>query len=225
MKISEIFSSIEGESIFSGYLTTFIRTHGCNLRCLYCDSLWTLTSEKDLFGNLPYREMSIEEIMYEVRLLKNKHITFTGAEPLLQKDAKELIDALLKENYIVNIETNGSIDLENFIYFQNRDLSNLVFSMDWKTSCSGMQDKMLEKNLSLLRKNDALKFVVEYKDLDEMRNIIENHDIHAQIYISPVFGKIELKDIINYMKKYNLQQTRLQIQLHKIAYNPDMRGV
>lgn len=226
MLISEIFSSIEGEGIRSGYLATFIRAYGCNLRCNYCDSMYAVDEIVDLFGNKNFRQMTVQDIVNECKHIGNKRITFTGGEPLIQKDAKELVDKLLDEGFEVNIETNGAVPIKDFVYFKNRDLSKLIITMDWKSPCSSMRDKMIEENLKDLRSIDVLKFVVATKeDLDDMKNMLENNDIYCNVFVSPVFGKIEPFEIVNYLKQNNLQNTRVQLQIHKLIWDKNMRGV
>lgn len=226
MLISEIFSSIEGEGIRTGCLATFIRTFGCNLRCSYCDSLYAVDRATDLFGNQNFKTMTMQEIVNECKHLGNKRITFTGGEPLLQKDARELIDKLLEEGFEVNIETNGAVPIDYFVYFHNRDLSKLIITMDWKSPYSGMRDKMIDNNLKALRNIDVLKFVVANKeDLDDMKQVIQSHDLYCNIFVSPVFGQIEPFDIVNYLKQNNLQDVRMQLQIHKLIWDPNKRGV
>jgi len=85
---------------------------------------------------------------------------------------------------------------------------------------------MLEDNFWALRKQDVLKFVVgSQDDLDLAHNVCSTYKPKAQVYISPVFGKIEPRDIVAYMKKHNLQNWRIQLQLHKFIWNPMERGV
>lgn len=226
MLISEIFGSIEGEGIRTGCLATFVRTFGCNLRCNYCDSLYAVDRTTDLFGNQNFKTMAVQEIINECKHLGSKRITFTGGEPLLQKDAYELIDKLLEEDFEVNIETNGAIPIDNFIYFKNRDLSKLIITMDWKSPYSGMRDKMINDNLKALRSIDVLKFVVANKgDLDDMKQTIQSNDLYCNIFVSPVFGQIEPFEIVDYLKENNLQNVRIQLQIHKLIWKPDMRGV
>lgn len=226
MQINEIFSSIEGEGIRAGYLATFIRTQFCNLRCSYCDTPYSLTAEKNLFGYPNYKDISVEEILSEVNLIGNKRVTFTGGEPLIQEDAHELVDNLLKESFEVNIETNGATPIDDFVYFKNRNLANLIITMDWKSPYSGMRSKMLDKNLTLLRPNDVLKFVVaNVEDLNDMKETMDHNDLHCHIFVSPVFGQIEGSDIVAYLKQKHMQNVRVQCQIHKIFWSPEQRGV
>ena len=214
MLISEIFSSIEGEGIRTGYLCTFIRLVGCNLLCTYCDSLYSVKIQ----NKEQYQIMDIDQIINRCIQLKNKRITLTGGEPLIHKDVKKLIYRLIEEGFEVNIETNGSVPLTDY------ESCNVIITMDWKSPSSGMNDKMNRNNLSLLKSKDVLKFVVQDdKDLDDMKDIIKCVD--CNIFVSPIFGKINPKDIVQYLKDNNIQNVRLQLQLHKIVYDPEQRGV
>lgn len=213
MKVVEIFKSIDGEGIRAGFPVTFIRLAGCNLRCSYCDSNYACDwKDEDV------TEMTPEEIFKNVYQKGNKRITLTGGEPLIHEDVDSLIDILVRRGFEVNIETNGSVDIERYLQ------RNILVTMDYKCPSSNMTEQMLLENLELLRKQDVLKFVVGSKqDLDCCRDIIKYTD--AQIFISPVFGKIEPKEIVEYMIEHDMQDCRIQLQLHKIIYDPEMRGV
>lgn len=226
MKIVEIFSSIDGEGIRTGQLCTFIRTFGCNCKCVYCDSLYALTGHE-------YTEMSVTEIIDKCVELKNRCITLTGGEPLIHSHVYELIDALVDNDYEVNIETNGSVPLD---IIQDRRQEDWVYkdhtivTMDWKCKTSGMSDKMLESNLKLLKPQDVLKFVVGSKeDLDQMKEVVTSFYrspfVSPSIFVSPVFGKIEPSTIVAYILENNLYYVRTQVQLHKIIWDPEMKGV
>ena len=211
MKVVEIFKSIDGEGIRVGYPVTFIRLAGCNLRCNYCDTKYSYEDEK-------FTEMTPQEIYNQVYKLGGKRITLTGGEPLIHKDVKVLVDLLIQKGYEVNIETNGSVDITLFLD------KHTIITMDYKCASSDMEDKMLLDNISKLRKQDVLKFVVsDDKDLDTVQRIYQN--TKATVYISPVFGRIEPKQIVEYMLEHNMENCRVQVQLHKIIWNPEERGV
>lgn len=220
MKIVEIFSSIDGEGIRTGQLCTFIRTYACNLKCIYCDSMYALE------GN-GYTEMSVDEILIKCKELKNKCITLTGGEPLIHKDVEKLIAELLKAGYEVNIETNGAVDISKFMVPDK----NLFFTVDYKTPYSQMEDKMILNNFfKYVRPQDVVKFVCANKqDLDVMRAVVTNMTEQLpelpHIFISPVFGQIEPVELVDYIKEHNMQDVRVQVQLHKIIWEPDMKGV
>ena len=211
MKVVEIFKSIDGEGIRVGYPVTFIRLAGCNLRCNYCDTKYSYEDEK-------FTEMTPQEIYIKVYKLGGKRITLTGGEPLIHKDVKVLVDLLIQKGYEVNIETNGSVDITLFLD------KHTIITMDYKCASSDMEDKMLLDNISKLRKQDVLKFVVsDDNDLDTVQRIYQN--TKATVYISPVFGRIEPKQIVEYMLEHNMENCRVQVQLHKIIWNPNERGV
>ena len=211
MKVVEIFKSIDGEGIRVGYPVTFIRLAGCNLRCNYCDTKYSYENEK-------FTEMTPQEIYKRVYKLGGRRITLTGGEPLIHKDVKVLVDLLIDKGYEVNIETNGSVDITLFLD------KHTIITMDYKCAGSGMEDKMLLDNISKLRKLDVLKFVVsDDNDLDTVQRIYQN--TKATVYISPVFGRIEPKQIVEYMLEHNMENCRVQVQLHKIIWNPEERGV
>lgn len=228
MQINEIFSSIDGEGIRTGYPVTFIRSQFCSLNCKYCDTAYSL-EPFDEYGNPQFTHLSIEEIVDECKRLGNKRITFTGGEPLIQKDARSLVSALTQLGYEVNIETNGNIPLDIIteeIADCPIDQDKVIITMDWKSPSSGMREKMLADNLKHLTKKDVLKFVVGSKeDLDDMKNLLDQNNLDCHIFVSPIFGDIEPEDIVSYILDNNLQQVRVQLQLHKIIWDPAKRGV
>lgn len=218
-KIVEIFSSINGEGPRSGQLALFIRMQGCNLDCSYCDTKWA--NEEDA----KFHWTTTEEIMDVVRLMHVKNITLTGGEPLMQEDIMELLEALAAEPELrVEIETNGSVSLKEFAEMENAP----AFNMDYKLPGSGMEDTMLVENFSYLTEKDTVKFVVrDYEDLCRARDLIREYHLTEQchVFFSPVYEEIELEDIVNFMKSNNLNDVTMQIQLHKIIWNSEMRGV
>lgn len=224
MIISEIFSSVDGESKRAGELSTFIRTVGCNLRCVYCDSKYTWDRDESS------REMTVDDIVEECDAKGIKNITFTGGEPLLQKDADLLIERLSKKGYNVCIETDGAVDFTTRSWFIN-NYDNVWVCSDYKSIFSGQTNKMLSLDkFSKLRPEDVLKFVVsDTADLDQMLyvvNYLRSNDCDCYIYVSPVFDKIKYEDIIKFMLDNRLQnKIRFQLQLHKFIWDPDKRGV
>lgn len=220
MKISEIFLSISGESFEAGKPAVFIRAHGCSLRCDFCDSMYAVEGTD-------YKEMTVDEIVEEVKKFECKKVVFTGGEPLEQEDAYDLIDKLLDELYEIEIETNGAVDLrrlDSAKYHLGSAGSRLIITMDWKCPSSKMNKKMIRDNLYHLRGRDVIKFVVgTNEDLDEMKEI--SKQTKAQSFVSPVFGKIKPKEIVDYVLENKLWDVRVQLQIHKIIYPADMKGV
>ena len=214
MLVNEIFSSIEGEGIRAGYPVTFVRLYGCNLHCSYCDTRYSCEG-----GD--FKNMSVDEILNAVADIGFHRVTLTGGEPLIHKDVNELIFALIKAEYEVNIETNGAVYIAPYLHN-----AKTIITLDYKSISSGENTKMWLSNIPLLRKRDVLKFVVGSKeDLDDMRRILIDYLPSCNIYVSPVFGKIEPKEIAEYIKEHRLENCRLQLQMHKFVWPPDMRGV
>ena len=220
-KIVEIFTSIDGEGARTGLPCTFIRIHTCNLHCSYCDSRYACEGED-------YKEMYLDEIVEVVENNRIPAVTITGGEPLLHDNVYHLIETLAKRSYCINIETNGSIDLSRLDYLRYRlgDFGNIMITMDWKCESSGMSSYMKESNFQYLNKYDVLKFVVgNHEDLTQMKHILSSYLILAQIFVSPVFGEIEPKEIVEYLLAHELYDVKTQVQLHKILWPADMRGV
>lgn len=216
MLVNEIFQSIEGEGLWAGVPTTFIRLYGCNLHCSYCDTRYACDG-----GKSEFKHLSTDDILQAVEVFGNKHITLTGGEPLLQKHVYYLVKELIHHGHHINIETNGSQAI--VLYTHYRDIT---VTMDYKSISSGENEKMLLSNLYALRSQDVLKFVVgNMEDLEDMRKVLEKYPLVCHIFISPIFGQIDPKDIVDYMLYHSLQNCRLQLQMHKFIWPADQRGV
>lgn len=217
MKVAEKFISINGEGLKAGQIAVFIRFVGCNLRCSYCDTAWAQTE------NCSYTEMSENEIFEYIKNSGAKLVTLTGGEPLLS-----VTDSLLKklseiENIRIEIETNGSVFIGNF-----KNIEKVSFTLDYKLNGSGMEKFMNTENYNYLRSTDCIKFVVSDKeDLYRAKEIIEKYSLDKKCttIFSPVFGSIEPVEIVNFMLKEKLFDSRFQLQLHKFVWNPDTKGV
>lgn len=218
-KVVETFLSINGEGTKAGQLAFFIRFAGCNLACDYCDTKWANAPD------VAYTNMDAEKIYALVKNSGSRNVTITGGEPLLQKNIGELLALLCRDPMLyVEVETNGSIPLEPFLSIPERP----SFTMDYKLSRSGMEDKMCHQNLPLLTKKDTVKFVCGCReDLDRAREITKTHHLteRTNVYLSPVFGEIQPADMVEYMKEYNLVGVTLQLQMHKVIWDPNERGV
>jgi len=223
MKISEIFLSIEGEGIRTGAPAIFIRLFGCNLRCSYCDSMYAVEGTD-------YQELTPAEVFEKVKSINTKYVTLTGGEPLIHKDVEVLLKTLDDTGYEVNIETNGTQPKPS-------GYKHMFCTMDWKSFSSGMQSRMKLENMMTLSGRDVLKFVVgTEEDLQDAARIIGAMEAQYNIsgiklptfYISPIFGTMKYEDMVNWilsnstMKRNNV---RFQVQLHKIIWDPDARGV
>ena len=218
-KVVEKFTSVNGEGPLSGQLVVFIRFAGCNLNCSYCDTTWANRLDVD------YDSLTSEEIYKYIVSTKIKNVTLTGGEPLLQEGIIELLELLSKDKWLhVEIETNGSVPLNEFRIIENPP----SFNMDYKLSSSNMEDKMNLNNFSSLSYKDTVKFVCgSGLDLQKTKLIIDKYKLtnKTNVYISPVFGQIDLEKIVDFMKDNKMNGVNLQIQLHKIIWDPNKRGV
>lgn len=213
MMIDEIFNSIEGEGIRTGLRASFVRFKGCNLSCPYCDTEHALTPSNA-------KETTIEGISEQLDQFHCPNVTITGGEPLLQKDLSPLLDSLISEGYGINIETNGSIDITPY----QRD--GVIITMDYKLPSSRMESRMHLPNLPSLRSCDVLKFVAsDDTDLRRMLEVLNQYDIRANVFLSPIFGEMDPQRLVQFLKDNNLNNVRVQLQLHKIIWSPDTRGV
>lgn len=223
MQVVEKFISINGEGTRAGELAVFLRFKGCNLRCSYCDTMWANET------GCPYTEMTPEEICEYVRQTGVKNVTLTGGEPLLQKDSGTLIRRLLcnpADGIRVEIETNGAVDLEPFC----KETLGVrpVFTMDYKLPSSGWETLMNRHNFELLAPADTVKMVCgSMEDVERALGVISEYDLtrRCHVYLSPVFRRIEPADMVNFMIRHRLNDVRLQIQMHKVIWDPDRRGV
>ena len=202
LEVVEKFVSINGEGTKAGQLAVFIRFKGCNLNCKYCDTKWA--NEADATA----QQMTKEDILEYVLSTGVKNVTLTGGEPLLRDGIEDVIECLADNNLL------------------HKD--NVTFTMDYKLSCSGMEQAMRLENFSVLNKNDTVKFVAGcHEDLVRTKQIIEKYNLYGKcnLYISPVFGMIEPEEIVDFMKDNTMNDVNMQIQLHKIIWAPDKRGV
>lgn len=220
MKVCEIFTSIEGEGKRSGALTTFVRFAGCNLRCHYCDTSYSWYCEDG-------QEMSVDEVYQKIQECSTAKVTLTGGEPLLQpfNEMSTLIELLCTNGYEVNVETNGSVNI-GFFRTNPHIKDSLLFTVDYKCPSSGCSDKMDLDNYKRVQPWDVVKFVVsDTTDLEEAWRITRLMTSECYIYVSPVFGRIDPKEIVSFMKEHNITKWRLQLQLHKCIWDADQRGV
>lgn len=209
MKINEIFYSIQGEGKWMGLPNIFIRTTGCNLRCSFCDTTYAYETGE---------EMNIEEIINRIRKHPCNYVCITGGEPLLQEAIVQLIDVLLEKKYVICLETNGSIDIENLV-----GKKSLLISLDIKCPSSTMHEKMNFNNVSLLTCNDQLKFIIQNReDYEYAKKIIKKYKPQSAIFFQPVWG-INLKELSSWVLNDGLD-VRIGLQLHKIIWG-DRKGV
>lgn len=217
--IVEKFVSINGEGKKSGELAIFFRFAGCNLSCSYCDTKWA-----NMQG-VSAEKMTEEDILIYIKKEKIYNVVLTGGEPLFRTGMRQLILYLLQNADIhIEIETNGSINLEEYINISEK----ISLTVDYKLPSSKMEKRMCLNNLEILRKNDSVKFVVgDNRDLIRTKEIIDSYNLSSRVnvLISPIYSAIDLKEIVEFMKKNRLNGVTSQIQLHKLVWDNETRGV
>jgi 7-carboxy-7-deazaguanine synthase len=203
MKINEIFYSLQGEGALVGLPTVFVRTTGCNLRCSYCDT--TYAYEKGI-------DLSVDQILRIIESYHCSSICITGGEPLLQKDLITLLTTLIRKQYTICIETNGSKSVKRI-----SGKSQVMISLDIKCPSSGMHEQMYFPNIKLLSKNDQLKFIIKRKeDYEYATHIIRTYTPRCMIFLQPVWGT-DPRRLAAWILHDRLS-VRLGLQLHKLLW-------
>jgi 7-carboxy-7-deazaguanine synthase len=217
--VVEKFVSINGEGTRAGQLAVFVRFAGCNLNCSFCDTKWA--NEK----NVAAEKMTEAEIADYIKSTGVSNVTLTGGEPLLRDGMKELLAALRNiDGIYVEIETNGSVDIEAFRIGENFP----AFTMDYKLPGSGMEQRMNLENFKNLKKSDTVKFVAgSRQDLERAKEVIDKNGLleKCSVYFSPVFGRIEPRKIVEFMVENKMNGVNMQLQMHKFIWEPDRKGV
>jgi len=211
LNLSEIFFSIQGESSFTGFPCIFIRLAGCNLRCKYCDTVYSYETKFSL---------SVNDILKKIEKYNPiKLIEITGGEPLLQNEVFNLFHILKENDYKILLETNGSINLKNVP-------ENVIKIVDVKCPSSGYEKSFLKENLNYIdAEKDELKFVISNKkDYLFALDFIRKNDLqNNQNIFSPVIEQLAPATLADWMlaDKINI---RMQLQLHKSIWGRNTKG-
>ena len=211
LAINEIFHSVQGESRHAGRPCVFVRLSRCNLRCTWCDTAYAFEEGSDL---------PVCAVLARVAAFGTRYVLITGGEPLLQEGVHDLIGELCDRRFEVAVETGGSLDLAPL------DPRAMVV-MDLKCPGSGMDGKNRLENIDLLKPLDDVKFVVgDRADYDWAREIIARHGLadRCGVLLSPVHGVLHPRRLAEWILTDRLP-VRLQLQIHKYIWPPDMRGV
>lgn len=217
LRVTEIFHSIQGESTWAGSPCTFIRLTGCPLRCVWCDTTYAFRG-----GDV----MSLDAIVDRVRAIGTPLVEVTGGEPLIHRNAFRLVQRLLDAELTVLVETSGAVDISPLDPRAHR-------IMDLKCPGSGEQSKNLWSNLGHLTERDELKFVLaDRADYEWAREVVRDHGLDARVRVgeirailfSPVWGGLPFAELAAWILEDRLP-VRLQLQLHKVVWGPDVSGV
>lgn len=211
MRVTEIFHSIQGESTFAGRPCVFVRLTGCPLRCTWCDTEYAFYGGSDV---------SLEAIVDRVRSYGCPLVEVTGGEPLAQSECLTLVARLCDEGLTVLLETSGALETAGV-----DPRAHII--LDVKCPGSGMSDRMHWPNVEQLRPHDEAKFVINDRaDYEWAKERVERFQIDRRcpVLFSPVFGTLEPRQLAEWVLADRLP-VRYQLQLHKLIWSPDMRGV
>ena len=227
MQITEIYKSLQGESTHAGLPCVFVRLTGCNLRCTWCDS------EYSFYGG---KRMTPEQVFDEVEHLSSAPglVEMTGGEPMLQeRELVPLMQRLLDWGYKVLLETSGERPLE-------RVPTGVIKIVDVKCPGSGEGDSFRTENLEALKPHDEIKFVIsDRNDYEFARAFTSRHDLAVRVHavlFSPAFSKdasgardasnclLDPQELAEWMLEDNVP-VRLGLQIHKLIWDPALKGV
>ena len=197
MRISEIFYSIQGEGRLSGVPSIFIRTSGCNLRCVWCDTPYTSWNPEG-------KEMTLEEILHAIASYPLGHVVLTGGEPLLSHEIEELSAALKTAGAHITIETAATIF---------KPLSCDLISMSPKLSNSTPWQKQNGK-FAAMHDQHRLNYNV-------MQQFIDGYDYQLKFIVDREQDFAEVRQIVDALKNVDtsrvliMAQARNRRQLHQ----------
>ena len=218
--VNEIFLSLQGESTFAGLPCIFVRLTACDLRCSYCDTTHDFTEG---------RRQHMEHVLTTVRRL---------AAPFdrLQPASLILMRHLCDDGFTVLLETSGAHDISQ-VDFRVRRI------VDIKCPGSGESARNHWDNLTHLRPTDELKFVIStMEDYEWAREQITLRQLHKLCPIlfswahPPTAPAGDQKPLPPSMKPVTRRElaeriiadampVRFQVQIHKVIWPPDQRGV
>ena len=211
LRITEIFLSLQGESRSVGWPTVFVRLTGCPLRCGYCDTTYAFQGGE---------WMSLDAILARAADFGVKHVTVTGGEPLAQKTCLPLLTRLCDAGYEVSLETSGALDVAKVD-------PRVIKVMDLKTPGSGEVERNRWCNLEHLNPRDQIKFVLcDRADYMWAKEQLEKYELAGicEVLFSPVQGQLAPRELADWIVADRLP-VRLQLQLHKVLWDPAARGV
>jgi len=241
--VSEIFLSIQGESTYAGLPCVFVRLTGCDLRCSYCDTAYAFSGG---------REMSLAAVRAEVRRLaepflcskarvgklKLPLVELTGGEPLLQRSALDLMKQLCDDGFVVLLETNGAHD----IGCVDPRVRRIV---DIKCPSSGEAHRNRWDNIRHLKQADEVKFVIgTVQDYEWAKEQLARYKlarlctvlfswahpltpaqrVKSLKPVPPDHTPLTQRELAERIIADGLP-VRFQVQLHKVIWPAEMRGV
>ena len=211
LRLKELYRSIQGESTFAGWPCVFVRTAGCDIRCVYCDEAHAFTGGERVDDRRDPRAR---------RALGVRLVEVTGGEPLAQKGTPELVRRLCDAGYQVLIETGGHHDISVL-----DPRAHAI--VDVKTPGSQMMAHNDLANLDRLRPGDEVKFVLcDRADYEFAVKILREHGLEERVpvHFSPVHPGLDPRDLVQWLLDDGLR-VRLNLQLHKYVWGADAKSV
>lgn len=213
--LNEIFYSVQGEGSRAGLPCTFVRLHGCKLRCSWCDTPYALDRR---VGGLA---TTAGNILAEIERIGCSFVEFTGGEPMEQPNVLPLMAHLCDLNYTVAIETGGHVDVSNVD-------PRVIRIVDVKCPDSKMEPLNYWPNMDALGLLDEVKFVIaSRKDYEYARGVVHHYDLGRRVgavLMSCVFHALPFVELVQWILEDRLP-VRFQLQMHKFIWSPDTRGV
>jgi 7-carboxy-7-deazaguanine synthase len=191
----------------------FVRLTGCPLRCVWCDT------EHAFFGGERLRAI---DVVNAVLCFGVDVVEVTGGEPLAQPSCISLLQGLVLHQRTVQLETSGSICIQKV----PREVRVI---MDLKCPGSGEVEKNNYGNVQSLLRTDEVKFVVSHREdflwaANQVRELGLADRVNC-VLMSPVFGKCDPRELVEWILEDRTRGARMQIQVHKTIWPPDTRGV
>lgn len=203
LRVTEIFYSLQGESITVGLPTVFVRLTGCPLRCQYCDTTYAFNGGQ---------KQALADILAQIATYGCRYVCVTGGEPLAQPACLTLLQALCDAGYTVSLETSGALCIQAVD-------PRVMIVMDLKTPDSQECDKNKFENLAYLKPQDQVKFVLcSRQDYEWACAQLKRHSIAAHILFSPSFGQLDPTQLADWIVADRLS-VRFQLQLHKLLWH------
>jgi len=209
--VNEVYLSVQGESTHVGKPCVFVRLSRCHLRCSWCDSEFTFT------GGTP---RAVADVVAEAHAFGVSTVEVTGGEPLLWPAAIPLMQQLLDHGHEVLLETSGAMPIAAVP-------PEVHVIMDLKAPGSGEERRNRWDNLDALRPHHEVKVVIASRDDFEWAAAkVREHRIadRCPVLFSPAWGLVAPDDLAKWILDERLP-VRLQVQLHKVVWSPDARGV
>lgn len=202
--IHEIFKTFQGEGAFMGLPALFIRTHGCPVKCDFCDSAGTWHPDH-VPANI--RRYSIAELAAIIEESGMRRVVLTGGEPAMFDWGPLIDESLLTVSF--HMETSGAFPIKGLI--------------DWVTVSPKKAQAPLPKTL---RRANEYKFIIEQPSdiflftqmLDEANVLFEGANPKS-IWLHPEWSQRENPDVLNAITRAVVGRERCYRagwQIHKL---------